>query len=140
MLEKGIIESTDGKTAEVTIQQHSGCENCKVCFFGKRGNRRVTVENSICAQAGDTVGISLDVEANSLKAISIAYLIPLTMLVAAIIIGFAVNLGELITLLIALGALVSGFLAAHFIDKYLGKKSKYKFKMIKLETETDNQK
>ena len=81
MREIGVVESTDGKTAVVSVKRSSACgESCATCSAqcNLKGNK-ITAQNKLGAMKGDLVSIEMST-AMVLKSAFMVYILPLLML------------------------------------------------------------
>jgi len=87
MKEIGIVSSTQGMKATVTIQRSAACGDCGACQVGKE---KLTMEasavNVVHAKTGDKVEVEMAFK-NVMKASFIAYGLPLIMFVLGCVLG-----------------------------------------------------
>lgn len=87
MKQCGVVVSTKGDKAKVSLQRHSACGDCKGCRWGDDDMKmEIEVVNSINAKAGDRVEVNMENQ-NVLAAAFIAYMIPLITLIGGVVLG-----------------------------------------------------
>lgn len=82
-----IVDVVDDKTAKFKMQRQSACAKCGKCFGSKSSESQdivVEVDNELGAKIGDYVEVSME-QINVMKAIGIAYGIPLIALLVGTI-------------------------------------------------------
>lgn len=80
-----IVEIIDEKTAKLKLQRHSACAACGKCHTtSEKQDIIVEVDNTLGAKVGDHVEVNME-NVNVLKAVGIAYVIPLIALLAGTI-------------------------------------------------------
>jgi sigma-E factor negative regulatory protein RseC len=113
MLEtRAIVVHADKSTTLVKVNQASGCEQCngKGCGSGKLAQlfcskpRQFQVQNAIDAKVGDDVIVSI-AEGAVLRGISLVYMLPLSLLMAGVILASLIPAGDQQDIYIAAGAI-----------------------------------
>lgn len=104
---KGKIISISPKTTAVEFISSSACASCHaagLCGMGEYKEKVVEVPTSPYSShsVGDEVEVVLE-SSMGLKAVWIAYVVPVLLLMAAILIATKLNLGELFSALIGIG-------------------------------------
>lgn len=84
--EEGIVIEANGKTANVRIDRTTACEHCKAGCLEKGGVMVTEAENTIGAQAGDTVHLEFNPRA-ALKAVLMVFGLPLLALLLGTILA-----------------------------------------------------
>lgn len=111
---KGIVVSVDPAVTKVEIIQSSACGTChakELCGLSEGGNKTVEVATSGFKphEPGDEVVLCMK-RTMGMKAVWIAYVLPLVILVAAILLMSLFHAGELATGLAAIGAVALYYL------------------------------
>ena len=121
MKEQAIVIKATGKIAVLRICKRPECEGCKVCAF-KAGQSTVKVKakNAVGAKAGDTVIVQAEKDNRTLASF-FAYIVPVLLAGAGVLIGALCKLEELYIVLLCLGGLALGFGAVFAIDKLLAR-------------------
>lgn len=91
MNQKGyIVEILDEKTVKIKMQKHSACASCGKCATSTdKKDIIVEADNKIGAKIGDHVEVNMEA-INVIKAASIAYGIPLVVLLGSTIISYSI--------------------------------------------------
>lgn len=80
-----VVETLENNIAKMKMQKHSACSSCGKCAHSQdQKDIIVDVYNEVGAQVGDYVEVNLD-SVNVLKAVGIAYVIPLISLLVGTI-------------------------------------------------------
>ena len=87
MREQAIVVKTTGKIAVLRIQKRPECEGCKICAF-KEGPSvvKVKAKNTVGAKAGDTVIVQAEKDNRTLASF-FAYIVPVLLAGAGVLIG-----------------------------------------------------
>jgi sigma-E factor negative regulatory protein RseC len=83
-IQEGIIVCTDGRYAEVRVQEHSNCESCGAC---QTSGMTLTVYNPIGAVTGQKVRFCIS-QSNMLKIAFVLFFLPLIMVAAGAFAGY----------------------------------------------------
>ncbi|MCL2397902.1 MAG: SoxR reducing system RseC family protein [Defluviitaleaceae bacterium] len=90
MGEVGKVIKLEGNTAVVVHQRSAACATCKMCARGESDNEMIMRAENLCgADVGDFVEIELK-EGALMKAVGIAYGIPLVAMIAGFAMGYAI--------------------------------------------------
>ncbi len=121
MKEIGVVTKVKNDRATVKVDKKDECSKCGMCLFPK-GASSVEFEaiNNLSAKQGDTVIIETKKEGKLLGA-TLAFLVPLLLVGIALVLNYFVIFNELITLGIAVGAIVVWYVILAFIDKKIKK-------------------
>ena len=121
MRERATVLKTAGKIAVLQIEKSPACEGCRICAF-KAGKSRVKVKalNTAGAKKGDTVIVQAEKDNRTLASF-FAYIVPVLLAGAGVLIGALCKLEELYIVLLCLGGLALGFGAVFAIDKLLAR-------------------
>lgn len=104
---KGKVISVTPQTTAVEILSYSACSSCHaagLCGMSEYKEKVVEVPTSAYSSysVGDEVEIAFE-SSMGLKAVWIAYVIPVILLMVAILISMKLNIGELFSALIGIG-------------------------------------
>ena len=117
VVRRGFVKEKKGSLLRVCFERPEACEGCKGCAKGLVPQRELlTVFGQ--AEVGDQVDVRMP-EARTLKATLMAYAVPLLAMLAGLAVGFMLNCGDLVSLLLALGGLVAGYLAVRAFEMRL---------------------
>ena len=116
---KGTVVSIDRSKVCVRILQTSACSACKVASHCNAAeSKEKIIEVSTAASAdyviGDTVVVSTSPSAVS-RAMTIAFVFPFLVMVAAVLIALWITSDEILSALIGLGVLVPYYLIIYFL-------------------------
>lgn len=121
MVEEEIRHS--GKVVEITPSQitveiisESACSSCHaaaMCGMSEIKKKHVSVPAALGYEVGDEVWVNLK-RSMGMKAVWVAYLLPLVLLVVAILTTSALGLGE-----VACGGVSIGIIALYYLGVYL---------------------
>ena len=106
----GIIDSIDGGMVRVRIVQHSACSSCKVASYCNSAESKEKIINVRCTDAaehhvGDTVMV-MAAQAVGVKAVVVAFVVPLILILATIAIVLLLTGKELTAALSGLAILI----------------------------------
>lgn len=90
MTEKGRVIELNGRDAIVAFTRTEACEGCKACRMGSNKEMRVSIKNTLGANAGDTVEVELEAK-RLLSAGMWAYLFPLVMVFLGLGLGYVIG-------------------------------------------------
>lgn len=132
MRERATVLKTAGKIAVLQIEKSPACEGCKVCAF-KAGKSRVKVKalNAAGAKKGDTVIVQAEKDNRTLASF-FAYIVPVLLAGAGVLIGALCKLEELYIVLLCLGGLALGFGAVFAIDKLLARSGGFGMEVVEV--------
>lgn len=132
MRERATVLKTAGKIAVLQIEKSPACEGCKVCAF-KAGKSRVKVKalNAAGAKKGDTVIVQAEKDNRTLASF-FAYIVPVLLAGAGVLIGALCKLEELYIVLLCLGGLALGFGAVFAIDKLLARSRGFGMEVVEV--------
>ncbi|NLM64229.1 MAG: SoxR reducing system RseC family protein [Firmicutes bacterium] len=115
-----------GQFVEVLAQRPDACKSCGACKLAESGPHSVTAINRVGAVEGDWVELELD-SAHMLRAVAIAYGIPLLAFITGLILGEPVARQLGLRIRPSLAAAIGGFLLlaigyyfVHLYDRSLG--------------------
>ena len=119
---EGIIRSIDGDSLQVEVIVSSACSGChakSICIPSDRRQEIITVKNTRHEnyQVGETVDLLLETSAGN-KAVVLAYVLPLLVLLLLLFSCFALTHKELLSV----GISVLGVIVYYLILKSAGKK------------------
>ena len=117
----GTVVSIDRSKVFVRILQTSACSACKVASHCNAAeSKEKIIEVSTAASAdyviGDTVVVSTSPSAVS-RAMTIAFVFPFLVMVAAVLIALWITSDEILSALIGLGVLVPYYLIIYFLGE-----------------------
>ncbi len=124
MREIGVVESTNGTTAVVSVKRSSSCgESCATCSAqcNLKGNK-IIAQNKLGAMVGDLVSIEMST-ATVLKSAFMVYILPLLMLFLGYFFAEYKTGDETVSLVCAFSAFLVTFVFLLIWDK----KNKNKF-------------
>ena len=131
MNEEGVVIALNGNKTIATVEMVRGeyCEKCKACL-AVPGTEKIQMRtnNRVNAEVGDRVQITLRAK-ESLFAMFISYLFPLTFLIAGVVIGTVLHWPDGITGLASLFGVAIAYVVVTRIEKSL-KKSEKVFPLI----------
>lgn len=132
MRERATVLKTAGKIAVLQIEKSPACEGCKICAF-KAGKSRVKVKalNAAGAKKGDTVIVQAEKDNRTLASF-FAYIVPVLLAGAGVLIGALCKLEELYIVLLCLGGLALGFGAVFAIDKLLARSGGFGMEVVEV--------
>ena len=132
MRERATVLKTAGKIAVLQIEKSPACEGCRICAF-KAGKSRVKVKalNAAGAKKGDTVIVQAEKDNRTLASF-FAYIVPVLLAGAGVLIGALCKLEELYIVLLCLGGLALGFGAVFGIDKLLARSRGFGIEVVEV--------
>jgi len=87
MKQMGVVVSTEGSTARVSIERHSSCGSCSACKMGQEDAKvEINATNGVKATVGQWVTVDME-DQDVLAAAFMVYVIPLFALLAGIFVG-----------------------------------------------------
>lgn len=121
MIESGIVKEIKRDKAVVVFDRKSACDKCRMCATSKTNGMKVeiVIKNTLDKKAGDSVFVQMG-EKYVLTAAAIAYVIPLILVTAGILLGTL--WGEIWQIVLAAVGLVGGFGIAILLDRVLRNK------------------
>lgn len=135
MTEAGEVVDIKKDNAFVMFKRTSMCKNCGACgITAKSDNVILTLKNTLNAGIGDTVVVEFTGK-NALLSSFIAYGIPLLMLFAGILIGYALPINSFVSkdAVAGFSGLITcflGFLILKLLNPFLKKKLGNAFTMV----------
>ena len=132
MRERATVLKTAGKIAVLQIEKSPACEGCRICAC-KAGKSRVKVKalNAAGAKKGDTVIVQAEKDNRTLASF-FAYIVPVLLAGAGVLIGALCKLEELYIVLLCLGGLALGFGAVFAIDKLLARSGGFGMEVVEV--------
>lgn len=122
MTERGKVVDIKGKKAIVRMERRASCKDCNMCGFGANDKFvDLVAENDKNAVVGDYVELTFSTKMVA-RAISVIYVLPVILAGISLIITTALELGEWLQLIIAIGALLSCVLFVYLAEKFFRKK------------------
>jgi len=82
----GVVVGIEERNALVSVKRDTACGKCKACPSNGHDEVLIRVLNSISAQPGDRVAITME-SSRVLKAAAIAYFLPLVGLIVGVFLG-----------------------------------------------------
>ena len=127
----GAVVKTTGERVMVKVEKPSACGSCKACaMFNQNQSVVIPAKNVVGARVGDMVEITPPT-IKPLFSTLMLLILPLALLVAGIVVGATVKLGELFIALFALVGAVLGFTITLIIDRTV-LASKYLSQTVKI--------
>lgn len=124
MIRTGFVKTKNGEKLSVCFERPSSCDGCKGCSKGLMSKSELlTVFGE--AEVGDFVDVQMP-EGRVFQASLLAYALPLCMLIAGLVAGSLLGLGDTLAFLLALVGLVLGYVLARLAEKYLSKKKNWR--------------
>ena len=134
MIREGFVKSKKGDKLTVCFERPSSCAGCKGCAKGLMGkNELLTVYDQ--AQPGDIVVVQMP-ENHVFEAALLAYALPLCGLIACLMAGDMLDLGDTLSFLMALIGLGAGFVLGRAADKMLSRKKGWRPEIIAVQSGT----
>ena len=124
MVETGLVISTCGDRAQVSIKRKAQCDKCGMCIFPK-GADSVTFDciNKVGAVAGDRVKLEKEGQ-NKMLSYLLIFFVPLLLIGASVAIGLFVIKIDYWVLILSGILLVAWFSVLALIDKVIKKSGK----------------
>lgn len=137
MQEIGEVIKVRKNLATVRVNRKSACGSCGMCAMKPKDLYvDLLLENSLDAKVLDKVVI--DISSGSVAKMSVlAYLLPLLLGLIPLIILFALEVEEWISIVAFFVGIAFGFLILSIVDKTIYRKSKNFPKMISIQREVD---
>lgn len=121
----GIVEKIDGGHVVVKIMQTSACATCKAksfCASNENKEKRVDVNNcSSSLNIGDEVVVCASASMGW-QAIALAFVVPLVVMVAAVVVTLAITDNEPMAALVGIASLVPYYLLLYMFRNKLTRK------------------
>ena len=126
---QGVVSSVESNCVTVRIVQSSACGECKVaghCHAAESKEKMIRVEtdNPSGYRVGDTVTVATDTSMG-LRASLYAYLLPLLLMVATLVIVEKATRSEPLAALLAIGVLVPYYIALYLLRDRMGRKLRF---------------
>ena len=132
MIEKGLVEKTNGKYAFVKVNKKDECSKCGMCLFPKNTDSiKFRSLNALGAKEGDEVLIKTSEKAK-ISGVFLAFGVPLLLIALSIIIGYFIIKSELSILLISIATVILWFLILPIIDKKFNKSKTFLTEIIEI--------
>lgn len=119
MIRTGFVKEKKGEELRVCFERPEACEGCKGCsksFLPKKELLLAYGEANI----GDMVDVEMP-EGHLLRATLLAYALPLLLLIAGLVLGTVLKLGDMAALVLAFAGLALGYVLTRGVDKKLRK-------------------
>jgi len=117
----GRIVDIDPQFITVEIISESACASChaaQLCGMSEAKTKLVEVPAQLGYEIGEEVWVNMK-KTMGLKAVTVAYVVPLVVLMAALLICIALGVGELISGLVAIAAVALYYLAIYLLRNKL---------------------
>lgn len=126
---QGVVSSVENNCVNVRIVQSSACGECKVashCHAAESKEKMiwVKVDNPSDYQTGDIVTVTTDTSIG-LRASLYAYLLPLLLMVATLVIVEKATHSEPLAALLAIGVLIPYYIVLYLLRDRMGKKLRF---------------
>jgi len=131
MVQKAVVESTDGKYARISVSRKGMCDGCHKMSCGEgcpmssliSSGKEMTADavNEIGAVPGDTVMVESP-DAKVLGAAAAVFIMPLVFGIVCFAVAAAFGAGEMIAALCALGGFVLAMIVLRIINGIIQKK------------------
>ena len=116
MGEVGEVIEINGEEILVRHQRTGACASCKICARGKDENEMIMRARNACdAAVGDFVEIELQ-EGALIKAVAMAYGIPLVAIIAGFAIGYLIG-GEFVAFTIGIIFMILAYASMKILEK-----------------------
>ena len=126
MQEQGLVVKIEGNTATVRVDKKDECSKCGMCLFPKNASHiDFEAQNDLGVAEGDTVIIQTQKE-GKLLGVLLAFLVPLILVGAGVLLGLLVFGNELVALGISVALVIAWYVVLSFIDKKLKKSMGFK--------------
>ena len=126
MQEQGLVVKIEGNTATVRVDKKDECSKCGMCLFPKNASHiDFEAQNDLGVAEGDTVIIQTQKE-GKLLGVLLAFLVPLILVGAGVLLGLLVFGNELVALGISVVLVIVWYVVLSFIDKKLKKSMGFK--------------
>ena len=126
MQEQGLVVKIEGNTATVRVDKKDECSKCGMCLFPKNASHiDFEAQNDLGVVKGDTVIIQTQKE-GKLLGVLLAFLVPLILVGAGVLLGLLVFGNELVALGISVVLVIVWYVVLSFIDKKLKKSMGFK--------------
>ena len=126
MQEQGLVVKIEGNTATVRVDKKDECSKCGMCLFPKNASHiDFEAQNDLGVAEGDTVIIQTQKE-GKLLGVLLAFLVPLILVGAGVLLGLLVFGNELVALGISVALVIVWYVVLSFIDKKLKKSMGFK--------------
>ena len=118
----GKVIRTEGDIAYVRFERSEMCNHCNVCISSGAHLMEAKCKNPVHAKEGNTVTVSFE-RKNLLKASLIAYIIPLVLFVAGLLIGNQIS--ELFSAILSIVFCAGSFFVLKMINRKIDKEGSY---------------
>lgn len=128
----GTVVAVEGDNLKVEIINVSACASCSAANMCTAAESKAKIVDVIAAPGekygvGDVVEFVGD-ESMGFRAVAVAYVLPLVLLVAGLLTGRALNLGDAGCALCAIAPLVPFYIGLYFLRGHVDKQFKFKTK------------
>ncbi len=125
MKEFAKVKEVNENTAIVYMEKRDECSKCGMCIFPKDAKGvDITAKNEVGAKQGDTVIIDVK-DSGKLLGLFLAFVVPLLLIGASVIMNTLFIHNELLTVFIAVASIIVWYVILSFIDKKLKINDKY---------------
>jgi sigma-E factor negative regulatory protein RseC len=127
---EGIVQKADEKSVIVSISAASACSGCHAegsCTLSGKEEKIIEVSGRYNVKPGDTVTILMK-QSMGYAALFLGYLLPLTSVIAILIILISLKVQELVAGLTSLAILIPYYLILYFFRKRINEKFTFTLK------------
>ena len=132
MREVGKVIAVKGNFATVSVQKRDECSKCGLCLFPKNASTvEFNAQNSLNAKVEDVVVIET-VERTKFLGIVLAFLVPLVLIGAMVLVSFAFPNAEIWIVIASVILITLWYTILVFIDKVLAKNKKFATTIVEI--------
>ena len=132
MREVGKVIAVKGNFATVSVQKRDECSKCGLCLFPKNASTvEFNAQNSLNAKVEDDVVIET-VERTKFLGIVLAFLVPLILIGAMVLVSFAFPNAEIWIVIASVILITLWYTILVFIDKVLAKNKKFATTIVEI--------
>lgn len=132
MREVGKVIAVKGNFATVSVQKRDECSKCGLCLFPKNASTvEFNAHNSLNAKVEDDVIIET-VERTKFLGIVLAFLVPLVLIGAMVLVSFAFPNAEIWIVIASVILITLWYTILVFIDKVLAKNKKFATTIVEI--------
>lgn len=132
MREVGKVIAVKGNFATVSVQKRDECSKCGLCLFPKNASTvEFNAQNSLNAKVEDDVVIET-VERTKFLGIVLAFLVPLVLIGAMVLVSFAFPNAEIWIVIASVILITLWYTILVFIDKVLAKNKKFATTIVEI--------
>lgn len=127
---EGIVDSIDGDVVRVRILQASACGGCQVkslCKVSESKEKLIEVTDAVAAgrlAVGQSVNVAGTV-GQGMRAVMLAFTLPLLLMLAAVITGYALGASDGVAAIVALAVLVPYYALLFLMRNRIGRKFRF---------------